>query len=77
MSRGLGALAGGFAGLIAAFVLMLAVTGILLPAIGAGDAMSRGLMGTFVLVFGAPVLAAAGAVVGFRRARRREVRRGR
>jgi len=77
MSHGFGALAGGLAGRIAAFVRMLAVPGILLPAIGAGDAMSRGRMGTFVVVLGGPVLAATGAVVGFRRARRREARRGR
>jgi hypothetical protein len=39
--------------------------------------MNRGLVGTFGQVFGGPVLAVAGAVVGFRRVRRREARPGR
>jgi hypothetical protein len=63
------------AGFVAAAALMLAVAYLLLPSIGAGDDMSRGIVSTIVLVFSAPVLAVLGGIFGYKRtAKRRALR---
>jgi hypothetical protein len=74
MSPWAAALVGVLAGLVASVALTLAVTEVVLPMIGAGDAMSRGIMGTIVLVFSAPAFALVGGLIGYRRSARR--RRG-
>lgn len=67
MSPWVGAIVGVLAGLVASVALMLAVAYLLLPLLGAGDDMSRGIMSTIVLVFSAPVLAVLGGVFGYKR----------
>jgi hypothetical protein len=75
MNPWLGVIIGVLAGCIASVALVLVVAYLLLPLIGAGDDMSRGIMSTIVLVFSAPVLAVVGGILGYKRtARKRTLR---
>ncbi len=71
MSPWVGAICGVLAGLVVSVALMLAVAYLLLPLIGAGDDMSRGIMSTIMLVFSAPVLAVLGGFLGYKRSAQR------
>lgn len=67
MSPWLGAIVGVLAGLVVSIVFMLVVAEVVLPLIGAGDHMSRGIMATIVLVFSAPAFALLGGFLGYKR----------
>jgi hypothetical protein len=71
VSPWIAAIVGVLAGLAISVALTLVVAEIVLPMIGAGDHMSRGIMATIVLVFSAPAFALLGGFLGYKRSLRR------